>query len=499
MLQSRLRTMFLIAAIVATSSCGPDEEEKPPAPKSSSIELAFTNASSKHKIWQKLLFTIAYLSSKIEHYPQSEAGEDNLPITETIFGLKAETLGIPTDSSIPDQIEAYSSWLEQDKKIIELETNPEDSNQRVDWIWKLAGRHFPNSRELQVVLTLELIDLMNEGFTWYDPELDQHHKVNPEPTIQIEDLSPEYRSVLSRRLGLSEAAPAASFLPIVRNSPGQATPNSVLISHCPFTLSLCLKLQTMSIHPAHYIIPPSPDHARESFQIRYHQEPITTDQTDNAVVVMLTGYSGRIVDGVREAVNPLWLTKWQLEQMGQLTYLVCRELSRNPNVHLDSCLTVTGTGSGVHFLKHPQDEPYRFNQLADFSELIFSAYINGKGNAAGDAALQLPTSPVQPNQAVNISASVLKEARLLQLERLVRCGKNDLRWIRQNSELTTNGSVQITKAYDDPGPNFDGHQFLRITAFDATGTRLLGWDHGSVKIEPVPSSEEMLYPGECSL
>ena len=88
-------------------------------------------------------------------------------------------------------------------------------------------------------------------------------------------------------------------------------PTGILVTHCPFDVSTCLALQSTKANNtkqvrlgAHYIIPSDTEALRRPIKILPHREPVLlTDPqggimtVTNRIVVMLTGKSGRYVEG----------------------------------------------------------------------------------------------------------------------------------------------------------------------------------------------------------
>jgi hypothetical protein len=262
-------------------------------------------------------------------------------------------------------------------------------------------------------------------------------------------------------------------------------------------LSACLELQDGGtdnddyVHlAAHYIVPS--DGANDdqlsnlaAIQVATHEDVVTLTNklgehqpVDDAIVVMLTGDSGRVVDGKRDPALPIWFNDAQLRHMGQVINDVCTRLAQSDPEHVsrDKCLATSGD-DGVQFRHQDMAEEYRWGDIPDFDPTIFRAYVAAPGGLGTEVAFEFAGDRKRFNKGEAIPLTVLFNATVksVELERLVRCDNGQVTW-KGVANLDVRGEKKLTfkDTRFDSGPNRNGEQFYRARVYGKDGT-LIGW------------------------
>ena len=498
-----LRILLTLSLAIAPA-CGPKKSKQAPAgPGISPIEAAFATAARTHNLPQRMIMAVGYLESGLNPTASTASYDGRIvgpAIGDSAFGIDRAALGLNSDAepSLENQIDAYARWLRS--QLTGLETLPTSSDDKFTWLVQIGNAHrgeqFTNVR---AVFLRELIDTMNEGFTWKDPvdgSIRQFAKENP-------PIDPEKLLQMNRNLMDLFVQPAnsqfADLFPEIRPNvnPGEGIrPRGIVINHCPFSLSACLKMQLSEQDGrqmylgAHYFIPPEEKSYPKAIQISLENNPVPyLDQLgarleSDRVIITLVGKSGYIDKGVRRQANPRWLTKWQLQTLGTLVENVCQRLSRRlpePDITLEDCRTV---GKGILFQTSEGRSQQKWGDIADFDEPIFTSHIK-KFTDTHEGVSFSENGKTSQSSPISINLDFLANAKAVVLQQLVRCQDNRLRWY---SFLSRPVGSQTTFAYpypvDDPGPNGNGEHFFRAKVYGPPGEdghhKILGWDITSV-------------------
>ena len=194
-------------------------------------------------------------------------------------------------------------------------------------------------------------------------------------------------------------------------------PTGILVTHCPFEVSTCLAMQNQKTENssvvrlgAYYIIPSDTESLKRPIKILPHREPVKlTDPQGgimtitNRIVIMLTGRSGRYVEGIRKHANPTWMTDYQLKQLGKLTDSICQLISsENSAANLDKCKSFAGE-QGVRVF-HGRGEVYRWGDVPDYDASLFKNYISNPETLDGLVTLNFPGNKLY-NAGDNVSVT----------------------------------------------------------------------------------------------
>ncbi|MEZ4741147.1 MAG: hypothetical protein R3B45_01645 [Bdellovibrionota bacterium] len=355
-----------------------------------------------------------------------------------------------------------------------------------------------------------MIRILNEGFTWQDREKLETFTFGQEnPRLELEKFSPDIQNqlnLISRRPEID----SAMFLPLGKvNSTQENKPTHIKVVHCPLSLSACLRMQDQNVKgirmEAHYIIPRNSEEVEEPVQITKHRNTILlTDKNgavkeiSDAIVIMLVGNSGRIVEGHRNPANPRWLTKWQIQRMGEVINDVCRNLEENYNVKIEKCLKLN---QGVTFQQQESDEPFLWGDVADFDSLIFESYVNNPGGLLGETVFDLPKEKLVYSAGDTIPLRILFRPSVnhIEIEKLVRCPDQKVVWAPViSADVRSQTSFKTEKKLYDAGPNKNGNQFFRAKVYDRDGS-LVGWDTAEIYLKNFEENDTSLTPKTCLL
>jgi hypothetical protein len=530
--------VFILGVMMSLASgCGGEKRKnKPNAGGPPGTQGMFQSAARTYGIPSRFLLAAAYLESGITPikstslYANNGNGKDGklgVRVGETAFGLTREKLGLPEDdglaSSLETQIDAYCRLLKAEvlNAKLNLPANPTDSETKFRWIWQMAQVHrdgIAQRRNVQVLFAKELTDLLNKGFEWQNPKSGEFISFPPEnPPIKNQDLALDQQKLFRLNTPRAEIA-NAKFFPLTRVDSGerQNHPRRIEIVHCPFTLSGCLELLQHKDNDvevgAHYIVPAEITDSTEAselvtqvFQVAHHEEVVEITPPsggvqfiDDAIVIMLSGRSGRINNGVRDPARPGWYTVAQLKALGNLVNDLCLMLSNDPTIKMEECVSMKGS-NGLHFHQQGVSEVLRWGDIPDFDETIFAAYIaNPTGLPGGDASFEFGrANRFTAGQAVPIKAVFSPSARIVELEELVRCPDGKLVWSSLSTEHVRAASrIVINKTFWDAGPNGNGEHHFRIRVF-AGIDELIGWDVANIFLQKYDTDASSFSSKEC--
>ena len=338
-----------------------------------------------------------------------------IPLAESVFGLPFTTLGLTDlegrkNFDLATQIDAYANWVNKklNESHIELPLDTSNPDNLYNWMWQLAKFHRPaesNTKNVQIVFTKELLSVLNKGAMWQDPETGDLLSFEANnPQISLLDFSFTIQNNLMLDTEVSEIFSVDYFqLAYRQKSTVKNIPTGILVTHCPFEVSTCLAMQNQKTENssvvrlgAHYIIPSDTESLKRPIKILPHREPVKlTDPQGgimtitNRIVIMLTGRSGRYVEGIRKHANPTWMTDYQLKQLGKLTDSICQLISsENSAANLDKCKSFAGE-QGVRVF-HGRGEVYRWGDVPDYDASLFKNYISNPETLDGLVTLNFP-------------------------------------------------------------------------------------------------------------
>lgn len=499
-----MKRLVFIGCLLAAGGCGEKRESKGGQEQATGeTQQLFVNAAIRHQIPARFLLSVAFLESNLTPQRSSVKYQDQshslgIALGETAFGLSYSTLGLPEDKASEDletQIDAYARLIKSKmmEKNITLSSNPNSIEEKFDWIWLLARIHrggIDSRRNIQVVFALELMEMLNSGYTWQNlttGEVIELHKESP--PIQVENLPTHIQEKLKLFTGSSDIYSAQYFeLTYQKPNGGENNPDHIEVIHCPFTLSACLEMQNNiegSVRlDAHYIIPQDNSIIDKPLQVaqRGRALHLTDSQgsprlVKDAIIVMLVGESGRYIEGVRIKAQPTWFTKYQLNQMGTIIRNLCPIMKeQNPSVEIETCVK-PGQEGGVVFTHQGQSEVFQWADIPDYYEGIFWPYIENPDSHEGGLSIQFnaPNKIFRAEERIDLKLHFSKEVAKILIQQAERCPDQKLIWTvleKRRVRSTTSANFGFTLYYQ--GPNGNGEQFLRALAYDIKGN-LLGW------------------------
>jgi hypothetical protein len=522
-----LRLLALLCLISAlTVSCGEEKKKKSdngPAP--GRINQIFTKTADEFGIPKRMLLAIAFKESRLNPQPQSVAygSEDNtrsIFLAQTAFGISHSQLALApereTSRDLAVQTAAYAQWVRSQMadKSLTLNPTPGTPAEKFDWIWFLSQIHRTGQdtrRNVQILFAYELMDKLNSGDMWQDPESGEMVVLEKEPTpLNVDSLEKPMKESLKLYVEDGDIFAAQYFeLSTLPSQDDKNVPTHIKVIHCPFELSACLEMQQKSETPqdvklnAHYIIPPNQDMVTKPLQVLQHRSSVetmaedgTTTTVNDAIVILLTGNSGHYERGQRTVINPQWITKWQLSQLGKVVRHVCPAIKKiNPLVEVSSCLSVGGL-FGVRFSHQGASSNYQWGNIPDFDEDIFSAYIQTPDALSGNVSFSFPgnTQLFDVGEKVSFDLKFMPGTTRIDLEQLQTCADGKTIWNTIHSYPTRKiNTKRVELPLFEQGPNHNGEHYLRAMVYGAKG-ELMGWETDHVIIKdydresPVPVS-----------
>ncbi len=500
------------------------------AAKVSTLETEFALSGETHNVPMRFLLAVAYLESHIAETPTSvDYGGKHIipPNGESAFGIPRAQLELPAEIAIDlqSQADAYAHWLAQNVQLL-LVKDPQTVDEKMQWIFEIALLH-RKTADTQALFARELLTILNLGFNWYDTRRHEFVNLSPEsPTIDIVNLSKSNQSRLTLDLRSAQTMRARTLI-LAKNIPAHLTaqvPTGVELVHCPFSLSACLDLQIVAANSstfslgAHYIIPQDPTLVDFPLQVALHEIRVSYLGTDGGITatrdkirLMLVGYSGRFLAGSRLVANPDWLSKWQLQSMGQLVSELCGQFDKKTTLRPspqgalasdsseDTACTTIGKGLTVT-APLPGASSYKWGEILDFDPLVFSFYLGGGDRQIDESKLILneQNRVVEAGQEIAMGLEFSDQAMHLELSRLVRCPNGTPIWSPvERGEIQGESSYQFyNKRYWDGGANSSGEQFFRAKVF-GKDKNFLGWDVVHLTIRDFIQGYEPSPPDEC--
>ena len=524
MTTSALRShLVLIATVILSVSqwqCSDNKEDQQGGIDGRTpLEKAFDQAASTHHIPVRFLIASGYLESKLRPKETSSNTLKGPELGESAFGISRSTLGLQeglNGDRLTNQVDAYSRWLARQLGG-GLKFNPKDDEEKFNWIWAIADAH-RRMDSTKVLFANEMIKLLNSGFYWIDPETDTVIPFPPEtPAIDLENLktvSGNYLNLSSLTFDSPNNVMFAKFLKVYEQGSHDRTqdPSKIKIVHCPFSFSACVELQAWNGEDqkdfwmgAHYIIPSDHDVSSTPLQLALHNQAVPMTDTDGSltfsldeVVVMLTGASGKVSNGIRNPADPLWMNPRQFQSLRTLTDLICDRLAyHHQDLTRQQCLE---TGSGTIFKHQKAGEAFQWGQIPDYDPVIFESYIGSRNTLSGKTVFEFPGNKkiYQKGETVSLNLTFGLQAYALELERLIRCPDSErVSWSVIARELVTSqNNFVFEKKLFGSGPNLNGTQFFRAKIFDAE-SKLLGWDLATIYLKDFNKEPEPVFPNDC--
>jgi hypothetical protein len=506
--------LWAAALILISLGCGSKKGNSPAASNggSSMLQTKLELVAAKGKVPSRMLMAVAWMESGlntkratvIPSVVSTEGSSEASPqlgfqVGESAFGLDRKTLGLSDEEAangLEVQAESWTNFISTKlaEADVKLTPTPNSLEEKLRWIWELAQIHRGGTKARSDVRSLfakELIQTLNKGFLWGSESGDILRLPPENPPIDLANLPPAYKALLTLDTSNRSDSPNADFLPLVSviGEDGNK-PDHVEIIHCPFSLSACLELQIpKGENPirleAHYVIPQDRSLLKGPIQITRHTQAVRLTSRDGTprkvtggIVVMLVGASGRIEKGVRTEANPSWLTKRQLLDLSVIIEDICSSIAAGDPDKEAKCMsipmgrapeagevTVQGGGSTLNW-----------GDMPDFDPMIFSAYFASPGNdLAGGLSLTASSLEVKAGEPVTLNALFTDRVRQIVFERMVRCPDRSIAWTKVSESqirYTTTFSDQFQLW--DAGPNNNGTHFIRAKAYGKEG--LLGWD-----------------------
>ncbi|MDA9951481.1 hypothetical protein N9D31_02785 [Oligoflexaceae bacterium] len=504
---------------------------------SGEINNSFALAASQNRIPLDLLKAVAFYESNMSPesssvpYLNTGSKEDRrnlgFSLAETAFGISKADLQIAKEkdsSTMSAQVDAYAKWIREgiedvDQMNVNL-SSPEDYSA---WILELARLHRGedgDGRYVQSVWANELIDVLNQGRTWQNFEGTEKIELLPaNPPIDKDDFPIETQPLFQLSTSQGEIFTSQMFPLYQHPTTLPNAPNHVKIIHCPLSLSACLEIQNLKSNGdsarlrAHFVIPPyeSNNNGTER-QFAYQVTPmayaveLTNAQGDlqevsDAVVIMLTGKSGRYVKGQRLYANPAWYTPRQLQILGSVVKDVCQKLSQESDqVNALECRT-PGSARGVQFLAQgPFDPTYKWGDIPDFEPTIFETYITANDSITdGEAKFEFQNRSKRYHAMHKFDYSVRfpRQARAVQIERAIRCPGGKIVWAPlTGAAVQSKNSYMFTSEIHDGGPNGNGETYLRARVYDERN-ELLAWTVDKIFLYNFDPESKAIAPSTC--
>ena len=512
-----LTRLLAVIFAFALGGCGSKKPDAPIQDRSKHpVKNSFELAANTHHLPVRFLMAAAWVESRLVAENASATyrnlGDQNiaglgLPITETAFGLSYETLGLDPAASesatLESQISAYGAWLAARTNNLGLKAQIETDADRYYWVENLARLHragLDGRRNVQVVFAQELIKTLNEGFVWQDSRTDERVILPAlDQPLQFDALPKNGQNFLAFKEFEAEIF-GATFLPLATSPAGEFEnrPTRVEVVHCPLSLSACLQIQSgfdnveSDVHlGAHYIVPQDQSILSKVIQVAAHEETVLlTDSlgqprmVDDAIIVMIAGHSGRIVNGRRSDARPDWLTTAQITRLAQVIREVCLTLSASDSaIKVEECRSPVGN-KGVQFHRRGIEE-IRWGDIADFDEKIFAAHLAKPDGLTSEIAFQFNQKSRTFKAGDDVTLTVLfsPEARRVDIERLARCSDGQVVWeVIRSLQVRGQNRSTIVERFFDSGPNGNGDQFVRARVHGQE-SNLLGWTVDSLFLE----------------
>jgi hypothetical protein len=509
--------LILSLTLITVTSCGDQRNKKAPGGlELGQVEAAFIRTAAEFNLPVRLLLAVALMESNLnpERSSAQYLNEDyslGLSLGETAFGLTYSNLGLPDEPisrTLDAQLQAYGRLIRAtiDQENLSLNAAATSIEAKFDWIWLLARLHrggLESRRNIQVVFALELMSFLNLGATWQSLETGEVIELTKEnPPYRPTEFPPQLRNNLKLFTATSDIFNAQYFeLTYQKPADRRNQPRRLQVIHCPFSLSACLELQnpleeTDGIRlNAHYLIPQDDLVVNKPLQVAQHSQVVllTNNQgipesIQDSLVIMLTGQSGRYVEGRRQKARPDWFTKWQLKQMGSIVRNLCPLLAQdNDSIKIETCIDPSKEG-GVFFRHQGVSDEFKWGDTPDYDESIFWPHIAKPDALEGGINMQLasPNATYRATDEIQLRVNTTNEAAKIVLEQAQRCPNQKLVWtVLQNRRIRATRTSNFQFTLFDPGPNGNGEHYLRAMVYNIRG-ELLGWAIQNIVLTDYP-------------
>ena len=370
-----------------------------------------------------------------------------------------------------------------------------------------------------------MLTVLNHGFEWYDPTTGEEIILLPHrPRLERAYIPYPRQQFFSLRTTAAQLYQAHWLQPTnPQRREGTNHPRRILITHCPFSLSTCLELQNTTATEdgvalqAHYIIPANPDVIDYPLQVTHHDQQVLVtsphgqaELQENTIVIMLSGNSGRIVNNVRVAANPMWQSGFQLEWLGYMVKELCTahlgltiSASGNPlpfsSSHIQNCSNPQHADTRVAFRLNQTSTTanHRWGAIADFDRNIYAAYLQQPQRLQTEFTWLDQSTNGKFNRGETVRFTLPSHGRnWYVLEKLVRCPNNRLLYVPvTQQESHAKEQQRFSVSFYDRGPNGDGRQFLRAKVFKQD--KLQAWAIDSLIINHYDEESDSIYYEGC--
>jgi len=506
-IQIYIYTGFLVVGLVG---CGKSDKGggAGPAPLGK-VKTQFSLVAAKYKIPVRLMMAAGFVESNLSPYmstvPYFSLGGDGgskdlgFHLTETAFGISRSELGLSSETAdlLEAQIDAYGAWLRRklDESGSALPVAAASTTDKFRWIWEMSKFHRHGEelkRNIRILWSKSVIQVLNDGATWQDPDNGELLELNPEASKILENqFPPEGQALFKITDDISDISNARRFeltsesVDTLRNNP-----RKIKVIHCPLGLSACLELQDSTVDSkvklgAHYVIPQDKGLVLRALQIKDHERRVKLTAADgsvtdvkDAIVIMLVGNSGRYVDGLRVDANPTWFTPYQLRSLAAVVSGVCKVLSQDDaSIDYTKCITPEAA-EGVEFYHQSTRSTYRWGDIPDYDKSIFWGYLStNESNIRAEATLSFAGDRrrYSAGEVIRMNTHFVPGVKWLRLQRAVRCDDGKLVWDTMRTDpIRSRDSWPLEVSIWDSGPNKNGRQFVRVLVYGAQN-ELMGW------------------------
>ncbi len=494
-------SLLLSLQLLITACGGGNSSKKVATAPLGPVTAAFVKSSQTHHIPQEILLALAFKESGIDPKPSAYpygSSKQGPRLSETAVGLPVSSLGLKDDEAqdLTRQLDAYGAWVQSNLETqhISLPQVITKNDDIYDWVWQLARMHHGGpqaSKNVQIIFAREMLQTLNQGFLWQDPDSKERLELKARnPKLEPSSFSPPIQANLKLDTRTSELFFVDYMQVTYGNTLGlENQAKRIKVIHCPYSLSTCIGDQLQARGPtpsvpmeAHYVIPADEEILVNPIKILQHRNPVRTmdaeghvEITTDAIVVMLTGVSGRYNEGQRFAVNPSWYSRSQLRNLGKLTAGICELLAREQSgFDISACRSLD---LGVQFQAPSANRPFQFGDIPDFDNKIFGSFIINPDDLSGEISLDLPQNQkIYPaGSRIQPQLSFIKGTAKIEVQLLERCANGKTAWTSIQTHFLRNSTLKgIELTLYDQGPNRNGQQFLRALAYDNQG-KLMGW------------------------
>lgn len=525
----KLKQMVIFSFLFFFISCGESEDSPLPGVSDgeknllSPIEQSVREASKQYEIPERFLLATGYVETRLQPEELSFRLTDSsfdFPQGSSAFAISRSELGIGEDSAqdrLGSQVKAYAKWLSEKLKSKVLVKDPKSAQEKFDWIWEIASLHRQGEVHKYTersVFSQELIEVLNEGFYWFDSESRQSRHFAPEKEkIETKAFDDKSKGLMVIEMRQSQVDYAKKvFLSTSPLDRPEVSPKGIEILHCPFSLSVCLDMQTNNELMeevngwTHYMIPSDDLITDMSLQVRNHHLVLDPkaleDEKKHKIRIMLTGNSGRAVNGSRKLAYGNWLTHWQLEKLEELTHELCFQMVNDPKEDsfstMKECLSPEDK---VIFRTSGLLKAETWFSIPDFDPDIFHHYIGEREDSiTGNLSVKNASEEHEAGSDINFLYKFSKEIRYIEKQELLRCpGTSSDRLIWHDAELI--GVSGLTEKEEQQklwswGPNKDGVHFFRAKFYDEEG-KLVAWDYKTVRLKNFEEKDNLVLAKKC--